>query len=154
MPPAEPTTTPQTGTNVPVGVGTIAGLGSGGSALVLAVIAFISGDRSQETIAGLASGAFLIGVTVIGRMLQAKSLATPAVVNVLPPGTAAANTHADPGAAYTPTLYDYLAVDTQGAHDGPRFTEPVADHDKDIEGVEYDTLVTPSDEARDIHEVT
>lgn len=138
MPPAAPTETPQ-GTNVPVGVGTIAGLGSGGSALVLAVIAFISGDRSQETVAGLASGAFLIAVTVIGRMLQAKALATPAVVNVLAPAE-----HYDPG----PALYDRDALS------GPRYAEAVADHDRAVEGVQYDALIDPADEQRDIHEVT
>lgn len=147
MPPATPTATPQ-GTNVPVGVGTIAGLGSGGSALVLAVIAFISGDRSQETVAGLASGAFLIAVTVLGRMLQAKALATPNVVNVIERESSA---RADPGPAYRPpaaaALFDQTDIDG-----GPRHSEAVSEHDRAIEGPEYDTLVSPKDEERDIHE--
>jgi hypothetical protein len=145
MAPAEPTT-PASGTNVPVGVGTIAGLGSGGSALALAVVAFISGDRSQETIGALASGTFLIAITVIGRMLQAKALATPNVVNVIERTSTARSEHHDPGAAVT-ALFDHEALD------GPRHSEAVAEHDRDIEGAEYDTLVNPKDEERDIHEV-
>lgn len=155
MPPTKSNTAPRHAVNVPVGVGTIAGLGSGGSAFILALVAFISGDRSQETIAGLASGSFLIAVTVIGRMLQAARLASPDVINVVEAG---AQDHFDPGPAAKlprPSLFDREVEEgpTTGIV-GPRHSEPVAEHDRDIEGGQYDALVTPEDEERDIHEVT
>lgn len=140
MPPAEPTT-PSTGASVPVGVGTIAGLGSGGTAFILAIIGFASGDRSHETIAGLASGAFLVAVTVAGRMLQAAKLATPTVAGLTPlPIT---QRHSDSGS---------LLFDQDRPIGGPRHSTAVAAHDVAIEGPEYDTLVSPDDEKRDIHE--
>lgn len=57
---------------IPVGLATQAGLGTAGLAFVLAVIAFIQGDRSEETISALGVGLLSVLSVVWGRMSQAK----------------------------------------------------------------------------------
>lgn len=122
-----PDPAPKRDLNVSVGVGTIAGLGSGGAAFLLAIIAFASGNRSEETIGALGTGALLIATTLWGRFIQARELAKhpTTVVNTGVVGTGR-------------TIY----------------SEPVSDHDRAIEGAQYDALVNPDDEVRDIHEVS
>jgi hypothetical protein len=56
---------------VPVGLSSVVGFGSGGGAFILAIVAYLTGDRSTETLAALGTGAALLATTVFGRMLQA-----------------------------------------------------------------------------------
>jgi hypothetical protein len=61
-------------TDPPVGLGTKVGLGVSTAAFVAAVVAFITGDRSEQTLGVLVSaavGAITLAVTIGGRMLQA-----------------------------------------------------------------------------------
>src|SRR4051794_5159705 len=63
-----------TTTDPPVGLGTKVGLGVSSAAFVAAVVAFITGDRSEQTLGVLVSaavGALTLAVTIGGRMLQA-----------------------------------------------------------------------------------
>lgn len=58
---------------VPIGPTTVLGVGTGVSAFVAAIVAFILGDRSEKTvgaIVGGAVGAVLLAITFIGRYVQ------------------------------------------------------------------------------------
>lgn len=57
---------------VSVGLATQAGLSTTVVAYVLAIVAFIEGDRSEETVAALALGTAALVTTLWGRFAQAK----------------------------------------------------------------------------------
>lgn len=58
-------------TTVPVGPTTIAGISGALTAFALAIVAFIDGDRSEETIGALITGAVLLATVLWGRYRQA-----------------------------------------------------------------------------------
>jgi hypothetical protein len=63
---------------VPVGVTSQVGYGVTATALIAAVVAFVSGDRSEQTLGVLTAAALAavsLGITQIGRYLQARELA-------------------------------------------------------------------------------
>lgn len=75
--------------DVPVGLSTNVGLGTSGVAFALAILAFIQGDRSEQTLGVVAAGVVGIvslGITMGGRMIQARAQinaqANPAVVHL------------------------------------------------------------------------
>lgn len=59
--------------NVPVGFGTYLGLSGTLIAFAMAIIAFIEGDRSEETIGPLVVGGLVLYGTIKGRMDQASA---------------------------------------------------------------------------------
>jgi hypothetical protein len=62
---------------VPIGPSTIAGYSATTIAFSLAVVAYITGDRSEQTLgtlAAAAAGVIALVVTNIGRFLQAKEI--------------------------------------------------------------------------------
>jgi len=111
---------------VPVGLATQAGLAGAITAFVLAVVAFIAGDRSEETIGALVAGAILLYGVVTGRMRQAEARAD----------------------AVSSSIASSVGwVDTK--------TVPLdehAIHDADIEGDEIAAAVNPDDERHDLHD--
>lgn len=60
------------------GLGTYLGLAGSLTAFVLAVLAFIDGDRSEETVGALVTGAIILYAVVKGRMDQAQAQAKAA----------------------------------------------------------------------------
>ena len=71
----------QPGPSVPIGPTTVTGYSVSAAGFILALIAFLSGDRSDPTIetiviGGVAAASFL--VTQIGRYVQAREMATAA----------------------------------------------------------------------------
>lgn len=62
-------------TTPPVGPSTVATGGGALAAFVLAILAFVQGDRSTETIGALVAGAGLIVTMVVSRTRQANKLA-------------------------------------------------------------------------------
>jgi hypothetical protein len=65
-------------TEVPKGLGTYLGIAGSLTAFVLAVLAFIDGDRSEETVGALVTGALILYAVVKGRMDQARAQADAA----------------------------------------------------------------------------
>lgn len=72
-------------TEVPKGLSTYLGLAGSLTAFALAVIAFVAGDRSEETVGALVTGGLILYAVIKGRMDQAKaqSDAAAAVVGVI-----------------------------------------------------------------------
>jgi hypothetical protein len=58
---------------VSVGFGSAAGFTGSMVAFVLAIIAFINGDRTEETVTALVVGTILLVTTIAGRFWQAKA---------------------------------------------------------------------------------
>lgn len=59
---------------VSVGLSTLLGSGAALTAFVLAIIAFIDGDRSEETIGALVTGVLLVVAVVTSRTTQQNAL--------------------------------------------------------------------------------
>lgn len=59
---------------VPVGVSTQAGLAATLVAYVLAVVAFLNGDRTEETVTALVVGTVALAGVMWGRFIQAREL--------------------------------------------------------------------------------
>lgn len=59
--------------DVPKGLGTYLGLAGSLTAFALALIAFISGDRSEETVGALVTGGLILYAVIKGRMDQASA---------------------------------------------------------------------------------
>lgn len=68
--------------SIPVGISTISGLIAAATAFILALIAFVNGDRSEETIGALVTGAVILYAVVSSRGKQAAA-ATAAAGSVL-----------------------------------------------------------------------
>jgi hypothetical protein len=56
---------------LPIGLATQAGLGTTVTAYVLAIIAFVEGDRTEETIGALVTGTVALLSVILGRYAQA-----------------------------------------------------------------------------------
>lgn len=59
--------------SIPIGTGTVAGLVAAITAFVMAVIAFINGDRSEETIGALVVGGVVLYGVITSRGKQASA---------------------------------------------------------------------------------
>lgn len=59
---------------VSVGLATVAGLGTAAGAFILALVAFIDGQRDEETIGALVTGAAILYAVVRGRAEQAAAI--------------------------------------------------------------------------------
>lgn len=68
---------------VPVGKTTVAGWGTTATAAVLALVAFLSGDHSEQTLGTVVAGTLAVvsfAVTQLGRYWQARELARAQVI--------------------------------------------------------------------------
>lgn len=143
----EQNTTPET-PKVPIGPTSIAGYSVTALGVAAAIVAFVQGDRSEQTLgvlvsAGIAALAF--GITQAGRYVQAHALVVASTPTTVVPALVAGEAIAQggpvmlggPEAPLVPPGFVPLGdpdVDVPGA---PRDSEPVTEWDRAIEGEGY-----------------